>query len=120
VGFNYICISQCSFLYDGYQVFSRGKVRLVRAADHSPPSSAEVLEEQNYTSTPPWATTGLVMGLLYLFDVDMSYTRVLHIKVAYRVPQMTSRLLEANLLARSSRFCRQGLWRLCVRSGIWQ
>jgi hypothetical protein len=34
-----------SFLYNGYRVFPRGKVRPGRAAEHSPPSSAEVLEE---------------------------------------------------------------------------
>jgi len=42
-----------SLLYNGYRVFPGGKVRLGRAADHSPPSSAEVLKEQSYTSTPP-------------------------------------------------------------------
>jgi hypothetical protein len=31
--------------YNGYRVFPGGKVRPGRAADHSPPSSAEVLEE---------------------------------------------------------------------------
>jgi hypothetical protein len=40
-------------------------VRPGRAADHSPPSSAEVLEEESYTSTPLWARTGPVTGLLY-------------------------------------------------------
>jgi hypothetical protein len=34
-----------SLLYNGYQVFPGGKVWPGRAADHSPPSSAEVLEE---------------------------------------------------------------------------
>ena len=34
-----------SLLYNGYRVFPGGKVRPGRAADHSPPSSAEVLEE---------------------------------------------------------------------------
>jgi hypothetical protein len=34
-----------SLLYNGYQVFPGGKVRFGRAADHSPPSSAEVMEE---------------------------------------------------------------------------
>ena len=38
-----------------------------RAADHSAPSSAEVLEEWSYTSTPLWVTTGNVTGLLYLY-----------------------------------------------------
>jgi hypothetical protein len=37
-----------------------------RAADPSPPSSAEVVEEFSYTSTRLWATTGPVMELLYL------------------------------------------------------
>jgi hypothetical protein len=34
-----------SLLYNGYLVFPGGKVRPRRAADHSPPSSADVLEE---------------------------------------------------------------------------
>jgi len=34
-----------SLLYNGYRVFPGGKVRPGRDADHSPPSSAEVLEE---------------------------------------------------------------------------
>jgi hypothetical protein len=34
-----------SLLYDGYRVFTGGKVRLGRAADHSPPSNAAVMEE---------------------------------------------------------------------------
>jgi hypothetical protein len=34
-----------SLLYNGYRVFPRGKVRPGRAADHSPPSSAMVMEE---------------------------------------------------------------------------
>jgi hypothetical protein len=38
----------------------------VRDADHSPPSSAEVMEEWSYTSTHPLGHTGPVTGLLYL------------------------------------------------------
>jgi hypothetical protein len=34
-----------SLLYNGHRVFPGGKVRPGRAADHSPPSSAGVLEE---------------------------------------------------------------------------
>jgi hypothetical protein len=34
-----------SLLYNGYQVFLRGKVRPGRAADHSRTSSVEVMEE---------------------------------------------------------------------------
>ena len=44
---------QPSLLYNGYRVFPGGKVRPGRAADHSPPSSAAVMEEQSYTSTHP-------------------------------------------------------------------
>ena len=38
-----------------------------RAADHSPPSSAAVMEEYSYTSTHPLGHTGPVMGSLYLY-----------------------------------------------------
>ena len=34
-----------SLLYNGYRVFPGGKERPGRAADHSPPSSAAVMEE---------------------------------------------------------------------------
>jgi len=34
-----------SLLYNGYRVFPGGKVRSGRAADHSPPSSAAVMEK---------------------------------------------------------------------------
>jgi len=34
-----------SLLYNGYRVFPWDKVRLGHAADHSPPSSAAVMEE---------------------------------------------------------------------------
>ena len=34
-----------SLLYNGYRVFPGGKVRLGHAADHSPTSSAMVMEE---------------------------------------------------------------------------
>jgi hypothetical protein len=55
-----------SLVYNGYRVFPGGKVRPGRAADHSPPSSAEILEEYSYASTHFWATTGPVTALLYL------------------------------------------------------
>jgi hypothetical protein len=44
-----------------------GVKRLGPVDDHSPPSRAKVLEELSYISTPLWATTGPVMGLLYLY-----------------------------------------------------
>ena len=47
--------------------FPGGKVRPRRAADHSPPSSAAVMEEYSYTSTHPLGHTGPVTGSLYRF-----------------------------------------------------
>ena len=42
-----------------------------RAADHSPPSSAAVMEEYSYTSTHPLGHTGPVTGSLYLYLLPM-------------------------------------------------
>ena len=42
-----------SLPYIRYRVFPGGKVRPGRAADHSPPSSAVIMEEQSYTATHP-------------------------------------------------------------------
>jgi hypothetical protein len=64
---NILCSSTSvlsSLLYNGYRVFPRGKVRLVRAADHSPPSNAAVMEEQSYTSTHPLGHTRPLTGSL--------------------------------------------------------
>jgi hypothetical protein len=63
-----------SLLYNGYRVFPGGKVLPGRAADHSTPSSAEVLEKQSCTSTPFWATTGPVTGLLYHILIILEIT----------------------------------------------
>ena len=38
-----------------------------RAADHSPPSSAAVMEEYSYNSTDPLGHTGPVTGSLYVY-----------------------------------------------------
>ena len=38
-----------------------------RAADHSPPATAAVMEEYNYTSTHPLGHAGPVTGSLYLY-----------------------------------------------------
>ena len=38
-----------------------------RAADHSPPSSAAVVEEYSYTSIHPLGHTGPVTGTLYRY-----------------------------------------------------
>jgi len=42
-------------------------VRPGRAADHSPPSNAAVMEEYSYTSTHSLGHTGPVTGSLYLY-----------------------------------------------------
>ena len=42
-------------------------MRLGRAADHSPPSSAADMEEKSYTSTHPLGHTGPVTASLYLY-----------------------------------------------------
>jgi hypothetical protein len=54
-------------------------------AKHSPPS---ISQKEKWALKP-------VNDRLFpeYIDMDMSYTRVLHIKVAYRTSQMTSRLL---------------------------
>jgi len=45
----------------------QGKVLPGRAAEHSPPSSAAVMEEWSYTSTHTLGHTGPVTGSLYLY-----------------------------------------------------
>jgi len=42
-------------------------VRPGRAADHSPPSNAAVMEEYSYTATHPLGHTGPVTGSLNLY-----------------------------------------------------
>ena len=51
---------------NGYRVFPEGEVRPERAAEHSLPSSAAVMEGQSYTSTHPLGYSGPVTGSLYL------------------------------------------------------
>jgi len=46
---------------------SGGNVRPECAADHSPPSSAAVMEEYSYNSTQPLGHTGPVSGKVYLY-----------------------------------------------------
>ena len=56
--------------------FPGAKVRPGRAADHSPPSSAAVMEEQSYTSTHPLGHIGPVTGSLCLFTFIFSKSKV--------------------------------------------
>ena len=46
-----------SLLYNGYRAFAGGKERPGRNADPSSPSSAVVMKEKSYTSTPPTGRT---------------------------------------------------------------
>jgi len=48
-----------------------------RAADHSPPSSAAVMEQYSYTSTHTLGHTGPVTGTLYLIELTLP-VRIIH------------------------------------------
>jgi hypothetical protein len=70
-----------SLLHNGYRVFPRGKERLGRDTDPSPPSSAVVKKGHSYTSIPPMGHTActepqcLYNGALYCFlqnDIHLS------------------------------------------------
>ena len=71
-----------SLLYNGYRVFPGGKEWPGRDADPSPPSSAVVMKEQSYTSTPPMGRTActepqcLYKGALYLYWNTVRYFRL--------------------------------------------
>ena len=54
-----------------------------RAADHSPSSSAAVMEEESYTSTHPLGHTGPVTGSLHVYNVfNVSGTPLSHFQTA--------------------------------------
>jgi hypothetical protein len=53
-------------LVNGYGIIS-GVKRLGPGVDYPPPSSAEVNEKQNYTSTPPLDVSGLFWDELHIF-----------------------------------------------------
>jgi len=59
------------FPVNGYRVFPGGKVRPGRAADHSPPCSAAVMQEYSCASAHPLGHTGPVTGSLYRFTFCM-------------------------------------------------
>jgi hypothetical protein len=60
-------------LYNKYRFFPGGKERPGRDSDPSPPSSAAVMKEYSYTSTPPMGRTAytepqcLYKGAFYLY-----------------------------------------------------
>ena len=51
-----------------------------RAADHSPSSSAAVMEEYSYTSTHPLGYTGPVTGKLYFFLPSIVIPAICHFR----------------------------------------
>jgi hypothetical protein len=70
-----------SLLYNGYRVFPGGEVRPGRAADHSPPSSATVVEELYFypPSGQHQACNGVTLPLpLPLFVVYFTVPPVSH------------------------------------------
>ena len=60
------------------------KVRPVRAADHSPPSSAAVMEQYSYTSTHPLGLTGPVTGSLYLYLYQYIFFIITPLSFSYK------------------------------------
>ena len=62
-------------------------MRLGCAADHSPPSSAAVMDEYNYTSTHSLGHTGSVTGTLYLFT---EFGTDICCKTAFDIPVTTT------------------------------
>ena len=52
-----------------FSVFPACKVRPGRAADHSPPSSAAVMQAYSYTSNHPLGHTGPVTGSLFYVEI---------------------------------------------------
>jgi len=56
-------------LYYGYRVFPGGKVRPGHAADHSPPSSAAVMEEYPL-SGPHRACNGITLPLPFIWQMN--------------------------------------------------
>ena len=57
-----------------------GKVQLGRAADHSLPSSAAVMEEHSYISTHFLGHIGPVTGSLYLYLLPLKVSEFMKIK----------------------------------------
>jgi len=68
-------------------------VRPGRAADHSPPFSAAVMEEYIYTYTHPLGHTGQVTGSLYLSNVSVKWLTLLHLIWGIHRVRILSRIL---------------------------
>jgi len=72
-------------MYKGHRVFPGGKERPGRDADPSHPSSAVVMKELSYTSTPPMGRTActepqcLYKGAPYLLPIQCNLGRNVNI-----------------------------------------
>jgi hypothetical protein len=86
-----------SLLYNGYRVFLGGKVRPGRAADHSPPSSAVVMEEWSYTSTHPLGQTRPVTGLLNLYLYSCSSICIIFMFIFVRPSLRIQRIINFSI-----------------------
>jgi len=58
-------------------------VRPARAADHSTPSSATIMEEYSYTSTHHLGHTGPVTGSHYLYRYYIARVRLSQVRDSY-------------------------------------
>jgi hypothetical protein len=89
---------QPSLLCNRYWVFPRGKEWPGRDTDPSPPSSAVVMKEYSYTSTPRMGRTephclykGVLYSTFYLLKGILSLTNTCHY---YTVPSRSSLTLQ--------------------------
>ena len=82
--------------------FPGGKERPERAADHSPPSSAAVMEEYSHTSTHPLGHTGPVTGKLYLFTFYYEFKNsVIQIMLSWMCSKIDESWIGRNFEGRS-------------------
>jgi hypothetical protein len=82
-------------LYNGYRVFPGGKPGTRCAADHSPPSSAEVLEEYSYTSSPPTGHNQACNGVTLPLEIYLS--------ISYSFITLTAFSMLLNLMGENKR-----------------
>jgi len=69
-----------SLLYNEYRVFPGGKERPGRDADPSPSSSAMVMKEQSYISTPPTGPYGLYRASVPVQGCTLTFFCIQHAK----------------------------------------
>ena len=82
------------------------------AADHSPPSSAAVMEEQSHKSTHSLGHTGPVMGSLYLTSTRTRFPEICHrifryLDISFRqcAPSVYGLCVKIRLFPTNDSFC---------------